>query len=63
MIKTNPRSSVYCIESIKAWFTPQDLLARFCKVNLSNTKKSGFIYYFGLSVRQRNATYKLHRVN
>ena len=36
-----------------------DLLARFRQVNLSNTKKFGLIFYFGLPFRQRNATYKL----
>ena len=44
-IKTPPHSAVYirmwCIKSINGWLTRRQiqlLLARFCKVNLSNTK-------------------------
>ena len=41
-------------------YTPPDLSPRFtCKVNLSNTKKSGLIFHFGLPFRQRNVTCKL----
>ena len=47
MVLTSPQ--MWCINSIKGWFTrPHDLLARFCKVNLSNAKYSawfpGLIY-------------------
>ena len=41
-------------------YTPPDSSPRFTgKLNLSNTKKSGLIFYFGLSFRQKNATCKL----
>ena len=43
-------------------YTSPDLLARFCKVNLSN-KKFGLIFYFGLPFRQRNPTFQLQCVN
>ena len=36
-------------------YRPSDLSARFCKVNLSNTKKSGLVFNFGLPFRQRRA--------
>ena len=45
---------------------PPDLLARFCKVNLSKIKKirpAFLFFYFGFPVRQRNTTYKLQLVN
>ena len=37
-------------------YTPPDLLARFCKVNLLN-KKFGLLCYFGHPFRQRSATF------
>ena len=41
-------------------YTPTDLPPRFtCKVNLSNAKNPGLIFYFGLPFRQRDATCKL----
>ena len=39
MIKSTVSPQMWCIKSIKGWFTPSDLLARICKVNLSNAKK------------------------
>ena len=50
MINTAPHSTVsphmWCIKSIKDWFcTPPNLLARFCKVNLSNAKKSAWFVF------------------
>ena len=67
-IKTPPHSAVYirmwCIKIIKGWLTRRQiqlLLARFCKVKLSNTKNSAWLFHFGLPFRQRNATYKLQK--
>ena len=41
---------LWCIKSMKGWFTctPPDLLARICKVNLSNAKEFGLICFRGL---------------
>ena len=36
-------------------YRPSDLSARFSKVNLSNTTKSGLVFDFGLPFRQRRA--------
>ena len=53
MIKTVPHGTIspqiWCINGIKGWFTrTPDLLARLCKVNLSNAKKIGLIFFPGL---------------
>ena len=69
--KTASQSAVYLPNVIykkykRLVYTPPDLLARFCKVNLSNTKRAiFFLFYFfnfGLPFRQRNTSYKLQRV-
>ena len=44
-------------------YTSRDLLARFCKAKLVEHKKIRLQFYSGLPFRQRNATYKLQRVN
>ena len=62
MIKKEPHSTVYLRRDEEKYVLKAGLHAT-CKVNSSNTKKSGLTYYFGLSIRQRNATYKLNRVN
>ena len=44
-------------------YTLPKLVARICKVNLSNTKKSAFFFFFlGLPCRQRSTSYKLQPV-
>ena len=53
VLKTVTPSTVspqmWCINGIKGWFyTQPDLLARFCKVNLSNAKKFDRIFFPGL---------------
>ena len=45
MINSSVSPQMGCIKSIKGWFTPPDLLARFCKVNLSKAKKFGLICF------------------
>ena len=42
MINSTISPQMCCIKSIKGWFThPKDLLARICKVNLSNANIFG----------------------
>ena len=36
---------MWCIKIIKGWFTPPDLLAKICKVSLSNAKKIRLICF------------------
>ena len=38
VINSTVSPQMWCIKSIKGWFTASDLLARFCKVNLSKAK-------------------------
>ena len=46
MINSIVSPQMWCIKSIKGWFThPQISLARICKVNLSNAKKFGLICF------------------
>ena len=47
MINSTVSPQMWCIKIIKGWFkrTPPDLLARICKVNLSNAKKFGLICF------------------
>ena len=51
--KTASQSAVYLPNVIykkykRLVYTPPDLLARFCKVNLSNTKRAFFFYFIFL---------------
>ena len=45
MVNGTVSPQMWCIESMKGWYTPPDLLARIGKVNLSNAKEFGLICF------------------
>ena len=69
LLKKKQRFIVLCTSDVmhkkykRLGYTSPDLLVRFRKAKLVDHKKIRLHFYSGLPFRQRNATYKLQRVN